>query len=206
MSEKTFCIAGPIIEEDHYFLPERLDWNRFSTYLARKYYFVLHAPRQSGKTTAIMQLVERLNAEKKYIALYINVEAGQAARDDFEKALIGVVNELATAIDLQLGQNYSPISAHLRDMTRGPISVTFLADALRYLCKTVERPVVLFIDEIDALIGDSLLSVLRQIRAGFSERPKTFPQALCLIGLRDVRDYRVWSKLQGEYVSTSSPF
>lgn len=27
-----------------------------------------------------------------------------------------------------------------------------------------------------------------------------------LIGLRDVRDYRVWSKEKGEYISTSSPF
>ena len=131
---------------------------------------------------------------------------GQTARDDFEKALVGIVNELATAVDEQLGQKYGAISAHLRRMTEGSISVTFLADALRYLCKSIEQPVVLFVDEIDALIGDSLLSVLRQIRTGFRERPKTFPQALCLIGLRDVRDYRVWSKSQGEYVSTSSPF
>ena len=206
MSEKTFCIAGPIIEEDHYFLAERLDWKQFNIYFTRKYYFDLHAPRQSGKTTAIMQLVERLNLNGKYAALYINVESGQTARDDFEKALVGIVNELATAVDEQLGQKYGAISAHLRRMTEGSISVTFLADALRYLCKSIEQPVVLFVDEIDALIGDSLLSVLRQIRTGFRERPKTFPQALCLIGLRDVRDYRVWSKSQGEYISTSSPF
>jgi hypothetical protein len=65
---------------------------------------------------------------------------------------------------------------------------------------------VLFIDEIDALIGDSLLSVLRQIRRGFSKRPHNFPHSICLIGLRDVRDYRIWSREAGIYVSTASPF
>ena len=48
--------------------------------------------------------------------------------------------------------------------------------------------------------------MLRQIRTGFERRPESFPRSLCLIGLRDVRDYRVWSKEHGEYVSTSSPF
>lgn len=206
MSEKTFCIAGPIIEEDHYFLDQRLDWKEFSTYISRKYYFVLHAPRQSGKTTAIKQIVQRLNAQGKYTALYINVESSATARDDFEKALIGVVHELANAISEQLDTNYAAIASHLRCMAEGPISVTFLLDAVRYACRSIQQPLVLFIDEIDALMGDSLLSVLRQIRTGFDERPQNFPQALCLIGLRDVRDYRIWSKEQEQYVSTSSPF
>ncbi len=34
------------------------------------------------------------------------------------------------------------------------------------------KPLVLFIDEIDALIGDSLISVLRQLRDGYNQRPK----------------------------------
>ncbi|MCL5436300.1 MAG: AAA-like domain-containing protein, partial [Candidatus Dependentiae bacterium] len=51
----------------------------------------------------------------------------------------------------------------------------------------------LFIDEIDSLVGDTLISVLRQLRAGYSERPERFPQSVCLAGVRDVRDYRIWS-------------
>lgn len=78
--------------------------------------------------------------------------------------------------------------------------------ALSFWAKHSKMPIVLFIDEIDSLIGDSLLSVLRQLRSGYIERPIPFPQSICLIGLRDVRDYRVWSKESGVYVSTSSPF
>jgi hypothetical protein len=77
---------------------------------------------------------------------------------------------------------------------------------LEFWTEASPKPKVLFIDEIDSLIGDSLLSVLRQIRRGFSKRPEHFPQSICLIGLRDVRDYRVWSKESGVYISTSSPF
>ena len=50
---------------------------------------------------------------------------------------------------------------------------------------------VLFIDEIDALVGDSLVSVLRQIRAGYDQRPDYFPISIVLCGVRDVRDYRI---------------
>jgi len=50
---KTFCTTGPIIESDNYFIPKRLDRAVLDQYITQKHYFLLHAPRQSGKTTAI---------------------------------------------------------------------------------------------------------------------------------------------------------
>ena len=50
---------------------------------------------------------------------------------------------------------------------------------------------MLLIDEIDALVGDSLVSVLRQLRSGYARRPGAFPQSVVLCGVRDVRDYRI---------------
>ncbi|MCE2540087.1 MAG: hypothetical protein J4G16_06780 [Acidobacteria bacterium] len=50
---------------------------------------------------------------------------------------------------------------------------------------------MLLIDEIDTLVGDTLLSVLRQLRAGYDQRPWGFPHSVVLCGVRDVRDYRV---------------
>ena len=55
------------------------------------------------------------------------------------------------------------------------------------------KPLVLMIDQIDALIGDTLLAVLRQLRVGYPERPGRFPQCVVLCGMRDVRDYRIRS-------------
>ena len=49
----------------------------------------------------------------------------------------------------------------------------------------VSKPVVLLIDEIDTLIGDTLIAVLRQLRAGYDLRPSGFPQSVVLCGVRN---------------------
>ncbi len=64
------------------------------------------------------------------------------------------------------------------------------------LCRWAEsspRPLVLLLDEIDSLVGDTLISVLKQLRAGYDERPASFPQSIILCGVRDVCDYRIYS-------------
>ena len=51
-----------------------------------------------------------------------------------------------------------------------------------------------------------MISVLRQLRAGYTERPDNFPQSVCLIGVRDVRDYRIWSESEHNMVLGGSAF
>ena len=65
---------------------------------------------------------------------------------------------------------------------------------------------MLFFDEIDALRGQSLITVLRQLRAGFPDRPGGFPASVVLCGLRDVRDYKAASGGDPERLGTASPF
>ena len=50
-------------------------------------YFVLHAPRQTGKTSTLLALRDLLNAEGHYRCVYANVEVGQAAREDTQRAI-----------------------------------------------------------------------------------------------------------------------
>ena len=57
-------------------------------------YFILHAPRQSGKTTAIQMFVNELNAKGDYKAFYINVEPAQIARGNVEKGMEIILKEL----------------------------------------------------------------------------------------------------------------
>ncbi len=61
------------------------------------------------------------------------------------------------------------------------------------------------LDEVDALVGDTLISLLRQIRAGYARRPKGFPQSVILCGVRDVRDYRIHTSHQ-EIITGGSAF
>ena len=67
-------------------------------------------------------------------------------------------------------------------------------------------PAVLLIDEIDSLVGDTLISVLRQLRAGYSDRPGGFPQSVILSGVRDVRDYRIRASSEKDLVAGGSAF
>lgn len=207
MNQRAFCIAGPINPELHYFIPHRLDWVDLHRLIRNSEYFVLHAPRQSGKTTAILEYCLQLNSEGNYNAIYFNVESAQAVRENVEKGLLSILISLQQALENQVPKEIVVIE-FLKKMISDHDAINFnsLNLALEYLAKHSSKSVVLFIDEIDSLIGDTLLSVLRQIRAGFANRPKLYPHALCLIGLRDIRDYRIWSRHEGRNVSTSSPF
>ncbi len=49
-------------------------------YAKHGHYFTIWAPRQTGKTTCLLALADRLNREGRYRALYANIEAAQAAR------------------------------------------------------------------------------------------------------------------------------
>src|SRR5204863_5417842 len=94
---KSFCITGPIDPDFHYFVPHRLDRDDLYRLIQNREYFVLYAPRQSGKTTAIFELCRQLNADNVYNALYINVEEAQVARENIEKGMLIILSELLFA-------------------------------------------------------------------------------------------------------------
>lgn len=50
-------------------------------------YFVLHAPRQTGKTSTMLVMVDALNQSNEYTALYVNIEAAQAAYNDAQRGI-----------------------------------------------------------------------------------------------------------------------
>jgi hypothetical protein len=62
------------------------------------------------------------------------------------------------------------------------------------------------LDEVDALIGDTLIAVLRQLRAGYDKRPGYFPSTIVLCGVRDVRDYRIHSSQSQMIITGGSAF
>ncbi len=73
-------------------------------------------------------------------------------------------------------------------------------------CAASPRPLVLLLDEVDALIGDTLISLLRQLRAGYPKRPSLFPQTVILCGVRDLRDYRIHSSAEAQVITGGSAF
>ena len=194
---RWFNTAGPVDPADHYLIPplSRLDRDKVLGLVRDKKYFVLHAPRQTGKTSALLALAEALN-EQGFCCVYATVETARTARDDPERAMRSVLAALASQArtgpgDRFLDDVWPDVLARV-----GPDSA--LGEALKLWAEAAPRPLVLLIDEIDAMEGDSLLSVLQQLRAGYPGRPAHFPHSVVLCGLRDVRDYRMGG--------TASPF
>ena len=188
--ERYFNTAGPNRPEEQYTIDplSRFDLDDMLMLIRQKKYFVLHAPRQTGKTSCMLALRDYLNEQGDYIAVYANVEGGQASRNDVESVIKSTIDTLAEEFKDIVG-NDSPLQ--IRDGVKDIGKDAKLATYLRRLSQSLPKPVVLFIDEIDALVGDSLVSVLRQLRAGYANRPKAFPNSIILCGVRDVRDYRI---------------
>ena len=170
-----------------------------------KKYFILHAPRQTGKTSALLALQDLLNsgAEGRYRCVYMNVEPGQALREDVSAAMEAILDQLSMAAESALGD--ASVETICNDVLALSHRGTALQRALFLWAQADPRPLVLLIDEIDALVGDTLISVLRQLRAGYHLRPASFPQSIVLCGVRDLRDYRIHSKSQ-EPVTGGSAF
>ena len=187
---RSFNTAGPVNPTDHYLIPplSRIDPDEVLGLVRDKKYFVLHAPRQTGKTSALLALADVLN-ERGYHCVYVTVETARTARDDVARAMRVVLAVLAKAASSDLDDRFlqGVWAEALAEV--GPDLA--LGEALSRWAEAAPRPLVLLIDEVDTLVGDSLLSVLQQLRAGYPRRPGRFPQSVVLCGLRDVRDYRM---------------
>ncbi|MDR2513231.1 MAG: hypothetical protein LBD01_05505 [Puniceicoccales bacterium] len=74
--ERFFNNAGPIISEDHYHIDmlSRVDWGEIQWLIENKRYFVLHAPRQTGKTSTLLAMMGALNAGRRYACACANIE------------------------------------------------------------------------------------------------------------------------------------
>ena len=205
---RFFNTEGPVRAPDHYCIPplERVDLDHVLDLVRSKKYFVLHAPRQTGKTSALLALRDLLNsgAAGDYRCVYANVEVGQAAREDTARAMRAMLGQLASRAETTLGDRTPGRLRHAALADAGPDGALF--EVLSRWTQADPRPLVLLIDEIDALIGDTLLSVLRQLRAGYDQRPRHFPHSVVLCGVRDVRDYRVHSTSQNALVLGGSAF
>ena len=95
---RSFNTAGPVKSGRHYCIPplSRLDLDEVLRLVEEEKYFVMRAPRQTGKTSALLALAELLN-ERGYHCVYVTVETARTARDDVPQAMQAVLAALAEA-------------------------------------------------------------------------------------------------------------
>ena len=190
----------------NYFIPplERLDLQEVLTLIEQERYFVLHAPRQTGKTSALFALQDELNSTGRYRAAYVNVESAQVARNNVQTGIRAILTALSREAEYRM--NDLSVRNISQEVLNSVVEFEAFSETLSRWSAADARPLVLMIDEIDALSGDLLISVLRQLRAGYPRRPDGFPQSVILCGVRDVRDYRIHSSADNAIITGGSAF
>lgn len=203
---RFFNTAGPVNCEMHYCLDplHRFDLDEVLTLIGQQKYFVLHAPRQTGKTSSLLALQEYLNRMGQYRCVYINVEVAQAAREDVGAGMRAILSKLGWQAQYTLHDDFVDVTWPAILENSGPHAG--LNETLARWAQHSPQPLVLLIDEIDSLVGDTLIAVLRQLRAGYTQRPAAFPQTVILCGVRDVRDYRMHSADGKDVITGGSAF
>lgn len=194
---KFFNTAGPIKPEIHYNVDPlaRINVEEIEQLIHQQKYFVLHAPRQTGKTSYLLALRDYLNARGEFCVVYANVEAGKAYRNDIQTVENIVVSQIAEKACTVL---HDDLPRQLYERVRKKkTNGTFISSYLKTLSNALDKPLVLLIDEIDSLVGDSLISVLRQIRSGYDQRPLNFPQSIILCSMQNIKDHRIMASEQG---------
>ncbi|KLL10364.1 hypothetical protein [Protofrankia coriariae] len=118
-------------------------------------YFVVHAPRQTGKTTTPHALANELTAAGRYAALHFSCELGEAVGDDYGAAQLGILGEIRRRAELALPAELRP------PVWPRASEADLLAAALTAWARTCPRPLVLFfIDTVTSPAGRTI-TVLR---------------------------------------------
>ena len=188
-TRRFFNTTGPCNPDRHYMLPpeQRLVGAQLNRYIRDELYWVLHAPRQTGKTTFLQSWMREINAGSEAISCYVSVERCQGISDAVlaMPALCSSIREYARSFNLpvpEVDERTDPYSLLSNILINWSILVS-------------PKPLIVLFDEVDVLEGQTMISFLRQLRGGFATRGiGNFPVSIALVGMRDLKDYITASK------------
>ncbi len=198
---RFFNAMGPCNPQEHYMLSALDRCKAIMPLIEQRSYFIIHAARQSGKTTLLKSLAQELNQGDQYQAIYCSLEHLRMV-DDPRIGIPSIVYALYYQLNSYLNLKLKK-SSSLKD--EDPLMA--LMEALRELSQTSPKPLILLFDEVDCLRNDLLLSFLSQLRNGYVNRSTIpFPHSVALVGMRNIRDYKANVRSERETLGSSSPF
>jgi hypothetical protein len=180
---------------------ERLVGAQLHRYIRDQLYWVLHAPRQTGKTTFLQNWMREINSGQfngdEALACYVSVERCQGVADPAR-----AMPDICKAIQ-EYAESFGIPAPELKTTAIN----SMLSDILiNWSAMAAPKPLVVLFDEVDVLEGETLISFLRQLRGGFASRgPGIFPASIALVGMRDLKDYITAAK-GGVAPNPGSPF
>jgi hypothetical protein len=196
---RFFNTTGPCNPYDHYMLPpeDRLVGAQLHRYIGDKLYWVLHAPRQTGKTTFLRSWAREIKSMNEVVVCYTSLETcqGITGRAEAMVTMHKAICESARAWNVPIPE-----------LPLNNPELLLYETMRRWAELTAPKPLVVLFDETDVLEGEALISFLRQLRNGFAERDiGKFPVSIALVGMRDLKDYITTAK-NGVSPNPGSPF
>jgi hypothetical protein len=199
---RYFNVAGPCSSEDHYMLDAISRLDEVLPLIEQKKYFIIHAARQSGKTTFLREMTKKLNQSGKYYTLYCSLENVQGI-DDAKEGIPNIIGTLAFALQTST----IPHKEQFAIDTGADKNMPMLYKVLSDFCSLLDKPLVLFFDEADCLSGLTMISFLRQLRNGYITRSDSpFVHSLALVGMLNINEYKMQYRSESETLGTASPF
>ena len=205
---RWFNIGGPCNPAQNYMLPAMGRLPDVASLLRKGQYFVVHAPRQCGKTTAFRSLMQDLNAKGETAAFYCSLETAQEFPDPAVGLPLVYRCICGDARRSKLFAGCAPIAEDAVIPSAESIQSDGIKNLLSALAESAGKPLVMFFDEVDCLSAGTLVTFLRQLRNGriSCSEPGQFPASIALIGMRDIRDYKAKIRPESETLGSASPF
>jgi hypothetical protein len=190
MTAKTFNTDGPCDPAFHYMLPAIQRLKKADGLFGARLYFILNAPRQSGKTTCLKSMTDKINSEGQWYALNCSL-ANLRKISDRDEAMTETVIQINAAMDTSAVESIRKRSFTYDTLPGMKYPGSKIRIILNQLCRDLDKDLVVFFDEADILSGHGLVSFLAQVRDGYLYRDETvnrFPRSMALVGMLDIRD------------------
>ncbi|MDR0548876.1 MAG: hypothetical protein LBI10_05630 [Deltaproteobacteria bacterium] len=188
---KRFNTFGPCEPDKHYALPVLGKLPLVDQMFRDNYFFTIHAPRLSGKTTFLNALTDKINSEGQMYALNVPLTSLQNLTDDTigVKGVIEQLNIAMSSSQVESIKQKAYTYNQLPGMSECSVMVKIL---LKRLCVDLDKDLVVFFDDVDCLSIPTIRTFLAQIRDSYNSRNHTnkFIQSLGLVSTRNLRDYR----------------
>jgi len=171
---RRFHSYGPVMKAAHYFAPrEELVQRTLSNLIGSEaegggHYFTIWAPRQHGKTWLMHEVLERLATDERFIAIKYSVESLKDT-SDLEYIRQKFCDEICDRLKIER----VPI-----DKWDQLINV--------FLKQKIVKPIILLIDEFDAIKAEAISAFVGQFRQMYLDRESHRLHGLALIGVRSV--------------------
>jgi hypothetical protein len=181
---RRFSSYGPVNTKLHYYTPRKGLIDRAYNNLMGEnpeeggHYFTVWAPRQTGKTWIMQQIQRQMQKEPRFDVLKINLEI---LKD--RKKSADIIAVIARKIGEELGENFTGID------NQDKFQEIFSKDLLK-------KPLILILDEFDALIEEGINDVVSAFRNIYikrideldkpTEQKSYLLHGVALIGVRSV--------------------